>query len=98
MDSIQSKSKTKIFIILGVIATAMIVVGAIVALVRTTSRPQTATQQTTQTDTTQKEPVTQQSLQQDMSDVEASVKEQQAAHEAAKTALSDQAKQVKASN
>lgn len=97
MDSQQHKSKAKLFIALGSLVTILIVAGAAYALyLAATTKPQEAAQQNTTDISSQEAPVTEQSLKQDLTDLNDSISEQKAAHDEAKKIVNE--KQVKVAN
>lgn len=97
MDSQQHKSRAKLFVVIGSIITIVIVAGAAYALyLAATTMPQETPQQSGQDSTSQEAPVTEQSLKQDLTDLDDSITEQKAAHDAAKNTVNE--KQVKVAN
>jgi uncharacterized protein YlxW (UPF0749 family) len=100
MDSTQGKSRTKLVVgVIGVVVVLMIVGGAVYALVRAgdNGKPQQETQKTTDTETKSSRNVTQQTLSQDMNDLDAAIKQNKQYHDQAKAAVEDPSKQVKVS-
>ena len=97
MDSQQHKSKAKLYIAIGSIVTIIIVAGAAYALyLAATMKPSETTQQPTSNIRSDEAQVTEQSLKQDLSDLDDSISEQKAAHDAAKKTVNE--KQVKVAN
>lgn len=98
MDPTENKSKTKLLIVIGIIVVFVIIAGAVYALVRTNEQsqaPQT-NNQSNQTDSSdENRNVTQQVLQQDLTDLDSSVKKSQEYHTNAKSAVDDPAKRIK---
>lgn len=99
MDSTENKSKAKLLIVVGIVVVFAIIAGAVYALVRTNEAPkQTNTQQNQQNASDQPaRNVTQQVLQQDLTDLDSSIKKTQQSHESAKKAVDDPAKRIKVS-
>lgn len=99
MDPTENKSKAKLLIVIGIIVVFAIIAGAVYALVRTNEAPnnQTNTQQNKPAADEPSKNVTQQVLQQDLTDLDSSVKKSQQAHAEAKTAVDDPAKRTKVS-
>lgn len=93
----QSKSKAKLFIAVGGVVVVLIIAGAAYALyLAATTKPQEQVQQNTTESQPGDVPVTEQSLKQDLTDIDDSLTEQKATHEAAKKAVNE--KQVKVAN
>lgn len=90
MDSQQSKSKTKLFVVIGSLVVVLIVAGAAYAIYLTaTMEPQEQTQQNSSETQSDEVTVTEQSLKQDLTDISTSVDEQKATHEAAKKIVNE---------
>lgn len=98
MDSTENKSKAKLLIVVGIVVVFAIIAGAVYALVRTNEAPKQTNQQNQQNATDQPaRNVTQQVLQQDLTDLDSSIKKTQQSHESAKKAVDDPAKRIKVS-
>lgn len=99
MDSPENKSRAKLLIVVGIIVVFAIIAGAVYALVRTNESPRQQSNQQNQQGATDQPArnVTQQVLQQDLTDLDSSVKKSQEAHEDAKKAVEDPSKRIKVS-
>lgn len=98
MDPVENKSKTKLLIVIGIIVVFVIIAGAVYALVRTNQSPQNTQSNNNQPSTSPTDDsrnVTTQVLQQDLTDLDSSIKKSQEFHSAAKAAVDDPAKRIK---
>ena len=100
MQPVKDKSKTKIVAIIAAIAVALIIIGgAVYAVIQVASSDKN--QQQKQSETTEQtkndKNVTQQTLNQGMSDLDETVKQGKQAHDEAAAAVNDPAKRVKVS-
>lgn len=99
MQSTQNKSKVKVFVAaLITVAVLVILGGAAFAFVQITSQSdKNATEQTNGSAETESKTVTQQSMQQSVSDIDESIKQTKSAHEDATKAVENLSKPVKVS-
>ncbi len=99
MEAPKKKPKIIIVAVIAVIAVLLIIGGAVYAFIQVGSEGDKKPAETTQkvdTDDNKTE-VTQQSLNQSVSDLNETTKKSQVAHDAAKKAVNDQSKRVKVS-